>query len=692
MALSDEELVAIVEREFTNALGVEGGDISRDRAKAWDYYLSRKFGNEIEGQSQVVTSDVSDVLDGMMPSILRIFSIEDNLATFDPVGEEDVEQADQESDYVNHVFFKKNPAFVLLYTWFFDALLQKNGIVKAWWDDSEKITRESYHGLTEEELAELMDDEELTPIEQDTEEKTLEVPMPNLSGEISVQETVVTLYNVTFERKTKGGCVRVMNVPPDEYRISDDANSIDPCGARMVGQERLVTRSELLEMGFTKDKVDSLPAVTTEYNDSPEQRARRQRDDHQGHPTNDPSQDRILFKEAFIKVDADEDGRSELRLLQVAGNEMLFNEEVDRQPFHVLSPQPLPHKHFGRASSEKVMDIQLIQSTLVRQIMDNLYHTNRPSHAIWEAAMTENTLSDFMVQRVGGIRRLGRPVNEAWAPITIPFTAGSTFPMLEFWDKAKRDRTGVQADSEGLDPEQLKNIQSHVLAQASELSRMKIEAVVRIFAETGIKSLFLHIHEMVLKYQQKAERIRLRGKWVDVDPRSWRTREDMTVNIGLGIGTKEQNMLHLTDLWAKQMEAVTNGVQIVTPMNLFHTGQEIVKNANFKMPGMFFTDPSTMPPDQGNQKEQELLELQVQLRMRDQQLAQREQEIDHERNVMQHKMEMLKLEQKRESDERGHALEFEKIANTLTTEMEKIRNQLTEFELKYNQDVPGSKV
>jgi hypothetical protein len=130
--LSDDELVAIVDDEFDNAMGREGHDISRERAKAWNAYLSKPLGNEVEGLSKALTTDVSDVVDGIMPSLLRIFTQAENLAVFDPVGEDDIEAARQETDVVTHTFFKKNPAFMVLYTWMMDALIQKNGIVKSY--------------------------------------------------------------------------------------------------------------------------------------------------------------------------------------------------------------------------------------------------------------------------------------------------------------------------------------------------------------------------------------------------------------------------------------------------------------------------------------------------------------------------------------------------------------------------------
>lgn len=671
--LSDEELVKAVDSEFSNAMGSPGGEISTERAKAYDYYLSKPLGNEIEGQSQVVTSDVADVVDSIMPSLLRIFTTADNLVGFDATGEEDEEGAEQESDYVNHVFFKQNPAFLILFFWFFDALVQKNGIVKAWWDDSKKVTQESYKGLTEEELFDLLDDEELEIVERSEREA-------ETVAEDGVTPVIATLHDVTFRRTTKVGRVRVENTPPEEYRISSDSRSPDPSAARFVGQEREVKRYELVEMGFDKKIVESL-AARGHAHDSPEAISRKDKTDDTSGTASDKSQDAILLREAYIRVD-DGKGGAELHQVFTSGNHLLSDEVVDRQPFHVICPSPLPHKHFGRSPADKVMDVQELQSVLLRQILDNLYHTNNPGHAVWEQGMGDNTLDDLLTTRVGRVARFSRPVGESYQSMTVPFTAGASFPMVEYFDKVKRDRTGINSDSEGLDPDALKNIQKGVMAQATDLARMKIEAIARIFAETGIKSLFLHIHELLLKHQQKTQVVKLRGRWVEVDPQQWRNRMDMTVNIGLGIGNRESNLMHLTAIMDLQTRIIEGGGMnlLVTPDNVYSTAKEFVKNANLKQPEMFFTDPQGQlappPSDEEQQIQQQAMALEQQ---RQEQEARKHEintakvQLEAEKARVEHEREMLELERKRNADEDRH---FEA--------MEKLRNELTELSLKYD--------
>jgi hypothetical protein len=678
--LTDEEIVAIVDAEFQQSMGKEGGEISAERAKAWKYYMSKPLGNEIEGSSQIVTSDVADVVDGLMPSLLRLFTTADNLVSFDPVNMEDEEAAEQESDYVNYVFFKQNPAFLILYTWFFDALVQKNGIVKAWWDDSELITTESYTGLSQNELFELLADEELEPVERS--ERVAETI--DEMGQI-VQATV---HDIEFRRVSKKGQARVENVPPEEYRISADARSLDPCGARMVGHERDVTRSELIDMGFDKDLVESLASDGALFYSSEEKIARKDKEDEQSDNPHGESEQKIRYREAYIRLDTNKDGRSELRQVITAGNVLLSNEPADRQPFHVISPQPLPHKHFGRASSEKVMDIQQVNTTLLRQTLDNLYHSNNPSHAVWEGGMGENTLDDLLLTRVGKVARFSRPVNESYQTISLPFTAGSSFDMMAYFEKAKRDRTGISSDSEGLSPEALKNIQTTVMAQASDLGRMKIEAVARIFAETGIKSLFLHIHELLLKHQQKAQIVKLRNTWTEVNPQEWRTRLDMTVNIGLGIGTREQNLMHLNAIWEKQRDLMMNGGMgtLVRPMNLYNTAAQIVKNANLKQPEMFFTATDEMtPPDDPS----------LQMQQQQMQLAAKQQELEAQRqalNAAKHQLEQEKAMAQHQREMEKISLQNQEREDKLFIAIEEISNALTKMELDAGRNIPGSRV
>lgn len=679
MKLTDKEVLSFVDQEMESAIGYSGGETSKERALAWDYYLSKPMGNEVEGRSSVVTSDVSDVVDGMIPSLLRLFTTSDNLVNFDPTGPEDTDLAGQESDYVNYTFFKKNPnAFIILYTWMYDALIQKNGVTKAWFDESEVITTENYTNLTEEEVFKLLEDEELDPIERD--EKIEVISTPN--GDVSV-----TLHDIKFQRVCTKGVIRVENVPPEEYRISADSRSIDPTEARMIGQEREITRTDLVAMGFDKDLVDSLPN-SANSDDTEEKIARRDIEEYQDGVTQ-RALELVLVREAYIKLDMTGNGKAELRQVITAGHKVLLNEPADRQPYHIISPQPLPHKHFGRATAEKVMDVQQVTTTLTRQILDNYYHTNNPGSAIDERAIGDNTLDDMLTTDIGRVVRVDGDPNTSIAPLVVPFVAGQAFTALEYYAKVSSNRTGVQADGDGLNPEQLKNIQQSVLTQANDLSRMKIEAVARIFAETGIKSLFLHIHELILKHQDRQEVINLRGEWIPVDPTSWKTRYDMTVNIGLGIGSKESKMMQLNQIWEKQQQGIQFG--ITKPANMFNTATEMANNAGFKDGNIFFSNPGDGDMPQ-NDEQMKMQQQQMEMVQRQQQLDAQGLQLKEQKQQMDSQLDQMKLQQKAANDTATLDEKSQKRQDDLMVSIEKLQNDLKEMELKYEEEIPEYRV
>jgi hypothetical protein len=285
--------------------------------------------------------------------------------------------------------------------------------------------------------------------------------------------------------------------------------------------------------------------------------------------------------------------------------------------------------------------------------------------------------------------------------MAIPFTAQATFPMLEHFDKLKRDRTGISSDSQGLSPDALKNIQTSVLAASVDMSRMKIEAIARIFAETGIRSLFMHIHELCLKYVTKEQVIKLRGDWVPIKPTEWRDRTEMTINIGLGIGTREQNLLHLNAIAEKQQQIVTAGGMnlVVTPKNIYNTCAELVKNANLKTPDMFFTDPGDKPAPPPSDQAQELQAQQQKQEERRQQLDAVDAQLKAKKIELQGQEAAMKAQADTTKQQINHMhqmidlkLRHEAQSDKVTVEMEKLRNQLTELELKYATNVPGSLV
>jgi len=593
--ITDEELLSRVQGEISDALGYSD-TISKQRETAMDYYYALPFGNEVEGRSQYVDSSVMDTIEWIKPSLMRVFASGEEMVTFEPHGPEDVEASDQATDYVNHIFTKDNNGWEILYTWFTDALLQKNGIVKVWWDDYEDWNREEYNGLDEQEFNLLV-----------------------MSPEVEVMEHTPYVddygakHDVVIKRTEYSGRVKIENVPPDEFLISRESKSIED--ARFVCHRVQKTLSELRlmypdedlnpeEMGGGDDDIDSF---------SSERLSRYNFDESAnyfggwGAPADEEALQTYWLHESFIKTDYDGDGIAELRKICSVGSKVLANDAIDKIPFVSITPVKIPHKFFGLSIADLIMDLQLIKSTLMRNLMDNMYNQNFGRYAVLEG---QANLDDLLSQRPGGVVRVKSP--NAIMPLATPQLEASSFQMLSYLDDQRESRSGVNKYSQGLNDNALT---SHTTATAVNATmtaaQSRVELIARCFAETGVRDLMRNIYELVLKNQDRERVVKLRNKWVPVRPDMWRDKMDCTVAVGIGNGNRDQQLMHLTTMLQFAGDAMRGGLNIVTEKNMYNMGAALVKNMGFQNVGDFLTDPDMAPqqPDMAQQEKQ--MEMQI---------------------------------------------------------------------------------
>jgi len=543
-----EKLKAILENEIEDAIGYLETETTDERQKALEYYLREPYGNEVEGKSQIVTGEVAEVVDGALPQLMRLFASGDNVVSFEPVNDGDQPFAKQATEYVNWVFNKDNDGFLVMHNWFKDALLQKVGIVKAYWEDKIDVKKESYKNLTDDELMIIMQDPEVEVVEQET---TIiqEAVFDEMTG-MEVSPAIVS-HNVKLKKTTNNGKVVVENVPPEEFLISKRARTI--ADSPFTAHRKMMTRSELVAMGYDEELVESLPTGDAlEF--SPERIARYTRGEQ---PTdmdsNDESMQLVEVFECYLKVDMDDDDIAEYRRVVYAGHEILEEHECDYNPFHSLCPIPIPHKFYGQSLADRAMDLQLIKSTVVRQMLDNLYLTNNYRVGAVEGQVN---LDDLLTSTAGGVVRLKNPA--ALVPMTVQSSAGQSFPMLEYLDAIQAKRTGVSDSQQGLDPNLLQNVTATAVSAMSAASTGKLELVARIFAETGVTSLFRGILHLLCKYQDKARVVRINGEFIPFDPREWKTNYNVNINVGLGTGQRQEQLATMQMILAKQEEIITN--------------------------------------------------------------------------------------------------------------------------------------
>jgi len=597
--LSDDEVLAIVDSEVEESSSFIDSEVSTQRETAIEYFYGEPFGNEEDGRSQVVVTDVQDTIMWMMPSLMRIFTSGKDVVRFAPHGPEDVQVAEQATNYVNHVFYKQNNGFDILYNFFFDALLQKVGIVKHYWEDVEKTTTESYEKLTEQEFSLLQQDEELEIVEHTEDIKVIEIPDPQTGEMVEVEEIS---HDAIFSRTKISGKVSIENVPPEEFLINRGAKSLEDF--RFVCHRSHKTRSELIEMGFDEEIVEDLAGSGSSADgitSSQEYMAR-----HAYDSTNvtdigsmSKSEDTVEVFESYTRLDMEDNGVGVLYKVIHSGNEILEKEPVDTIPFSSICPIPIPHKFYGLSVAETVQDIQLVRSTLTRNLLDNMYLANNGRFQIVEGQVN---IDDLLTNRPGGVVRTRSP--NALQPIQTPALQQYSFEMLDYWDKLKSGRTGVNPATQGLPADILKShVTQGAVQGALSNAQGRVELIARIFAETGVKSMFKAIYNLIQRYEDGKKVMRLNNSYYEVDPSSWIEDLDVTVEVGLGYGDQDVRLNNLSS-YAGLIEKIAQQTQnIVSPDNIYNLAKEIGTEMGIKDTEQYITPPQPVEPQPSPQEQ-----------------------------------------------------------------------------------------
>ena len=586
--MSEEELQNIVIAEIDDAQSYIDDNISPERALAGQYYKGEPFGNEEEGRSQAMSMDVRDTVQAMMPSIMKVFFAANNVVEFAPNGPEDVATAQQATDYVNYCLTRDNNLFSECYSTFKDALIRKNGIMKVWWDTEKDVTTHYFTGLDEATFSVLQSDPtvEVKDVEITYGETITETPMG------MTEQIQPATYDCSVVRTTEKGRLRVQSVPPEEFLIDRRARSIET--AEFVAHRRYVTVSDLVKMGYDFDEVQDLGFETLDdFEGNQETFDRNPQAFVQITGRTDTTSRKVLYIEGYVYVDMDGDGIAELCRVCVAGtaNKVLHWEPCDFIPFVDFCPDPEPHTFFGMSIADVTMDIQLIKSNILRNTLDSLAQSIHPRTGVVEGQVN---IEDVMNTEVGGIIRMRAP--GMVQPFTMPFVGQQAFPMLQYMDELRENRTGISKAASGLDANALQSSTRAAVAATITAAAQHIELICRIFAETGMKSLFHKSMQLIAKNQDAPRMVRLRNTFVPIDPRVWDTNMDVVVNVAIGTGSNEEKMAFLGQVAAKQEMLMQMGAPLADMQGYYNTLSQMMALAGFKDPTVFFKDPAMMPP------------------------------------------------------------------------------------------------
>lgn len=570
----ERSLISALERAERASVGAD--EIEQERSLAIEYYNGdmRDMPVEIDGRSKFVSRDVADTIHWIMPSLMRIFTAGDEVVAFDPVGPEDVQKAEQETDYINHVATNQNNSFEYFHNWFHDALLEKVGYVLAYWQEEEEVVEEVYQGQTLDSITLLLDDGDIEVVEQT-------VSFVDPSGE--------EYYDVKVRRTEKGGCIVIDNVSPDAVRVSNSHDSICLHDSPFVQYECKKTISDLREMGFDVDNDISDGGDDETQTDELREYYSTGTDDEEAEAA-DPSMREVTLKTAWIRMDYDEDGIAELRRVMRVGKTVLSNEVSEMVQMAAITPMMRSHQHVGMSVADLVMDIQRLKTAMIRGVIDNVALANNGRHAINADRVN---LDDMLVSRPGGVVRVDGDPMGAIMPLQHPLAAPAILGVIEYADTIKENRTGVTRYNQGIDANSL-NKTATGISQIMGAAQQRIDLIARTFAETGVKDLFRIVHALSLKHMRKPQMVQLRNKWVPIDPSQWKKRTDMTVSVGLGTGTKESQQQSLMLILQAQKEALQIG--IAQPKNIYHALTKLTQLAGFKDIENFWTDPETLKP------------------------------------------------------------------------------------------------
>jgi len=703
--LTADELKALVQSELRQSLGFNTSKLATARQKSMYYYLGLPVGDltppEIDGRSSVVSTDVRDTIEAMLPQLMVTFTGGDEIAEFEAQGPEDEQKARSATEYVNYLFFKKNAGHRIAYTWMKDALLQKNGIVKVWWDTRHEETKEEYKGLGDVELAQILDDEEIEVIEQNTypDEEDAEQRQQAMQqmgmqleqamaaaqqGNPKAQQAVMgmqqqlaqiqaqppkMLYDIVCKRVKTAGKIQIDNVPPEEFLISRNAKDIQT--ARFCGHRVQRTLSELKSMGYKN--VDNLSGDDQSQGLNMERIQRLSWNDENAYLSNeitvDDAQKTVWVTEGYLRCDFDGDGIVELRKVTVAGNELLDNEEVDYTPFVSITPVPLPHTFFGLSVADLAMESQRTKTSILRSQLDNMYLNVNGRYFAVEGQVN---LDDLLTSRPGGVVRIKQQGAVGRLDQGLG-NSGESYQLMEYMQQDLENRTGWSRQSMGNDASGLQTTATAANIVTNKAD-MRIDMIARNFAE-GFTDLFKLILKLVCQHQDKEAMVKLSGGWQAIDPREWRNQFDVTINVGIGMGNKDQKVQHLMALIQQQAQTFPLGV--ANPENIYQASAELSKLLGFKNGDKFFTDPAKAPP-KPPQPNPEQMKAQAQMQI-EQGKAQTSMQIEQMKAQIADKQHQREMQ--RDIELARQQQEFQAQQDTLAKQMEqqaKERQALTE--------------
>lgn len=647
--MSDADILALVNAEMS-AAEQWGEELSGDREMALDYYYGRPLGDEEEGHSRVVTSDVADTIEWMMPDLVRTFASDEELIAFVSNKPDDT-TAETATKLAHHVFFSENDGFRLIHDSIKDGLLTKTGALKWQWVTKKEPIDQDYRGLSEMEMAMLMQ-----RLEQEAGEGA-EVSI--LSQEVAQDGT----YSIRVRVMRVYGKVEIEVVPPDELLIPRTAKVIDD-SCRYVGHKiKTKTRSDLVAEGVPYETVIDLPKMTDDWSGDTVSRFNGSFGGDQ--PTQNTMMEVVEYYEHYVLADLDGDGIAERSLICTSGNEILRRETIASLPISVWSPVRMPHSAIGRSIADRIIDIQRINSALMRGTLDNIYAVNAGGR--YEVVSGQVNMDDLLTMRPGGVIRTKAP--GMLRPLPVEYIGDKTMQVMEMVRTMREERTGVNKHAQGLNAETMHQTAAGALAVMDQGKALG-ELIARLYAEFCLKPCFAGILDLTARYQDTRKQILVSGKALEIDPSAFREKYGLRVKVGSGNVRKSEKQASLLDVLQRQTLAMQAGSPLVDMGRIFNTLSDLEESRGL-LSSRYWIDPASPEAQQAMAGKRERPDPLVEA-------------------------EMVKAQSREKEAAARLELQGAKEAESATLKRLELASEeeraYTEMELKYSTNIPGAKI
>ncbi len=595
--MTDLEIEGIAREAVQDAVDFCESEIAEDRIKAQRYFDGEVDIGEEDGRSKVVATKVRDTIRAIKPSLMRVFLSTDKPVEYVPRGTEDVQAAEQATKYMHYQFNELN-GYRVLNDAFHDALVKKSGIVKVYWDMYQEQEVYDFQDLNDMEFTLLVNEPDVEVIKH-TARTSIEIDEFGMEMENPI-------HDLKISRTMERGKMCIESVPPEEFFIDRNSRSIDDYYC--VAHRTEMRVSDLVAMGYDYEEVYDLSGLqhSDTFSEVEEYERRGYESDYSDEDVQDPSMRLVAITEAYMKIDVEGTGVAQMHKVVLGGNKykLLDYETCSHLPFAVFEVDPEPHTFYGRSVADLIINDQDAATAMLRGVLDNVALTNNPRVEVVDGAVN---IDDLLNNEIGGVIR----VKQAGTiqPQSVPFVAGQTLGALQYFDQQVEDKTGVTKASTGLSPDSLQSTTATAVNATVQAQAAQIEVMARNLAEGGMRQMFKLMLQCMTQNVDEEQMMRFQGNsYVPVDPRSWNSTMDVSINVGLGTGREDQKVAVLNQTLQTQIQIFQTygpGNGMVSLTNIRNTLSDILAINGVRNSDRYFAPMDPMIEQQMMQQQQQ---------------------------------------------------------------------------------------